>query len=79
MIQWRRAAVKPKSCRQIGAAIETCIDVFYLTRNPQLSVAKTLDTLERIGWRSSDIGRVERIVCKALSITQGSAAPKKAA
>lgn len=68
-----------KSGRQIGAAIEACIDLFYITRNPHVSVTKTLDTLTRIGWKPADVGRVERIVRRALAITTDDRAIKNAA
>ncbi len=58
-----------KSGRQIGAAIQICIDLFYVTRDPLASMTKTLHTLQQIGWQPADIGRVERIVRKVLGVT----------
>jgi hypothetical protein len=71
--------VKRKSGRQVGAAVQTCIDLFYVTRSAQIAVTKTLGALRRIGWQPADISRVERVVRCALAITPDVEAACKAA
>lgn len=57
-----------KSGRQISQAIETCLDLFYLTGRPQAAITRTLGMLRQLGWRESDLIRVERVARKALSL-----------
>ena len=71
--------VNRKSGRQISAAIQTCLDLFYVTRNPLISLTKTLDTLGKIGWQPADIDRVERIICKVLPVQADNWSARKAA
>jgi hypothetical protein len=68
-----------KSGRQVGQAIETCLDLFYVTRHPLSSLAKTLDTLRQIGWCEDDICRVERIARKMLDLPPSDRPLEKAA
>jgi hypothetical protein len=68
-----------KSAREIGAAVQTCIDQFYHTRAPDISLSVTLDVLRQIGWPPTDIWRVERIACKVLGVTSGGQPEWKAA
>ena len=57
-----------KPARDVAEAVQSCIDRFYHSANPAFSVEQTLDTLKRFGWLPDDVGRVERICCKALDV-----------
>lgn len=68
-----------KSGREIGAAVQTCIDRYYHATATSISLSETLEVLRQIGWQPADIGRVERIVCKVLDVTSGDKSEEKAA
>jgi hypothetical protein len=63
-----RPTLHRKSGRQISQAIETFLDLHYLTGQPLASIERTLTTLRQLGWSENDMFRVERIVRKVLAL-----------
>jgi hypothetical protein len=64
-----------KSGRQIGQAIETCLDLFYLTGRPQAALTRTLAMLRQLGWREGDLVRVERVARKGFDLPPSTLPP----
>jgi hypothetical protein len=60
----------------VARAIETCLDLFYVTRQPLASLTRTLDALRQIGWREDDLGRIERIARRVLDLPSGDLPPR---
>jgi hypothetical protein len=52
----------------VARAIETCLDLIYVTGQPLASLTKTLCALRQIGWREDDLGRIDRIARRVLDL-----------